>query len=183
MPELCRAAVYKTGLYERGDMNIVKVLKRCEVFVGLDDPAIERIASLPWRMDRYNKDDFIFHEGSAAQNFYILDEGEIRLVAAMRREGIEEPAAVSVDTVTKGDVFGWSSLVAPHFLVLSAVCVKPSVVAAVRGTELWRFMDANPVLGYEIMKGLIRVVGRRVRDLHRKLAGKNLLALRTESPA
>ena len=82
------------------------------------------------------------------------------------REGEEgELTRIPVDTITKGDIFGWSSLVAPHSLTMSAICVKPSSTLAVRGAELGELMDHNHALGYEVMKGLVRVIGARLRDL------------------
>jgi CRP-like cAMP-binding protein len=154
-------------------MNLVPLLKRCELFIGLDDNDFQKIASLPsWRRTIYDAGDFIFQEGIVAKEFYILEEGEISLVVASRKEGTKKLLQVPVDTVTKGDVFGWSALVAPHSRNMSAICVKHSTVVAVSGTELNKLMDCNHSLGYETMKSLVRVVARRLRDLQGKLAGK-----------
>ena len=84
---------------------------------------------------------------------------------------------VPVDTITKGDVFGWSSLVTPHSLTMSAICTKPSSVLVVDGAELGELMDNNYSLGYEIMKGLVRVIGARLRDLRGRFAGKERQSL------
>jgi toluene monooxygenase system ferredoxin subunit len=148
-------------------MNLVPALRRCEVFVGLDDSDLEKVAALPsWRKETYKKGEFIFQENVAAKDFYILEDGEVRLVTGINKEDSSGVAQVPVDTITKGDVFGWSSLVAPHFLTLSAMCVKPSSILAVSGSELNALMDSNHSLGYEVMKGLVRVIGARLRDLH-----------------
>lgn len=157
-------------------MNLVQVLKRCEVFVGLDDSDLAKIAGLSsWRSNTYRAGEFIFHENAPAKDFYILDKGEVSLVVALPKEGAKELAQIPLDTITKGDVFGWSSLVAPHYLTMSAVCVKPSSVVAVNGAELSQLLDANCSLGYEIMKGLVRVIGARLRDLRSRLVDKEKL--------
>ena len=157
-------------------MNLVQVLKRCEVFVGLDDSDLEKIASLSsWRMSTYRAGEFIFHENALAKDFYILDKGEISLVVTLPEEGAKELAQIPVDTITKGDVFGWSSLVAPHSLTLSAICAKPSSVVAVNGAELSQLFDRNCSAGYEVMKGLVRVIGARLRDLRSRLVDKEKL--------
>ena len=159
-------------------MDLVKLLKRCEVFIGLDDSDLEEIADLPsWRISTYNAGDFIFHEAATAKDFHILEEGEISLLITSRQTGTKKLVQVPVDTVTKGDVFGWSSLVAPHTLTMSAICVKPSYVLAVCGAELNKMMDLDHYLGYEVMKGLVRVIGARLRDLRGKLVGKEKLPL------
>jgi len=163
-------------------MDIIQLLKRCEVFIGLDDSDLQKIADLPsWRRDTYSAGESVFRENDVAKDFYILEEGEIRLVVASRKgRGTSEPVRVSVDTVTKGDVFGWSSLVAPHSRNMSAICIKRSTVAAVSGTELNQLMDCNRSLGYEVMKSLVRVIARRLRDLQGKLVGKEKLPPRKE---
>jgi len=154
-------------------MDLVPVLKRCEVFVGLDDSDLKKIAALPsWRRSAYGEGEFIFQENVVAKDFYILEEGEVRLIVEVYKEVVNGVTQVPVDAITKGDVFGWSSLVTPHSLTLSAICVKPSSVLIVDGTELSALMDNNHSLGYEVMKGLVRVIGVRLRDLRDRFAGK-----------
>lgn len=155
-------------------MNLAQVLRRCEVFVGLDDSDLEKIASLPsWRRNTHGAGESVFRENDIAKDFYILEEGEVRLVVASRKgRGTKEPVRVSVDTITKGDVFGWSSLVAPHSRNMSAVCVRPSTILSITGAELSHLMDHNHALGYEVMKSLVRVIGKRLRDLQNKFAGE-----------
>jgi len=154
-------------------MNLVPLLKRCEVFVGLEDSDFQKLANLSsWQRNTSDAGDFIFREGAVAKEFYILEEGEISLVVASRKEGTKKLMQVPVDTVTKGDIFGWSALVAPHCRNMSAICVKHSTVIAVSGTELNELMDHNHSLGYEVMKSLVRVIGRRLRDLQSKFAGE-----------
>ena len=155
-------------------MNLAQVLRRCEVFVGLDDSDLEKIAGLPsWRRNTYGAGESVFRENDIAKDFHILEEGEVRLVVASRKgRGTKEPVRVSVDTITKGDVFGWSSLVAPHSRNMSAVCVRPSTILSITGAELSHLMDHNHSLGYEVMKSLVRVIGKRLRDLQNKFAGE-----------
>ena len=162
-------------------MNLVQVLKLCEVFVGLHDSDLEKIAGLSsCRRKTYHVGEFIFHENTVAEDFYILEEGEVRLVVTLHKEGTKEPVPIPVDTITKGDIFGWSSLVAPHSLTLSAICVKPSSVIAVGGAQLSELMDCNPSLGYEVMKGLVRVIGARLRDLRGRLVGEQKVTPKRE---
>ena len=162
-------------------MNLIPLLKRCELFLGLEDSDFQEIANLPsWQKNTYDAGDFIFREGAVAKEFYILDEGEISLAVASRKEGTKRLVQVPVDTITKGDVFGWSALVAPHSRNMSAICIKRSTVIAVSGTELNELIDSNHSLGYEVMKSLLRVVAKRLRDLQDKLAGKRNLPLGKE---
>ena len=147
-------------------MDLVQMLKRCEVFVGLDDNDLQKIADLPsWQKCTYEQGERVFSDKDKATHFYILEEGEIRLVVTIHNEKAHEVTEVPVDTITKGDIFGWSSLVPPYSLTMAAICTKQSTVLAVDGTELNSLMDGNQSLGYEVMKGLVRIISARLRDL------------------
>jgi toluene monooxygenase system ferredoxin subunit len=162
-------------------MNLVQVLKRCEVFVGLGDSDLEKIAHLPsWRRNTYTAGEFVFQEDTEAKEFYILEEGEVSLMVVSQKEGTKEVVQIPVDTITTGDVFGWSALVAPHSRTMSAICVKPTSIISVRGADLVILMDDNHSLGYEVMKGLVRVIGARLRSLPSSLAGKKRLLPKKE---
>lgn len=154
-------------------MNIISMLRRCEVFIGLNDNDLRKVAELlSWRREKYEKGDSIFLENSIAMDFYILEDGQVQLFVKVNGQepGVKQ---VGVDTITRGDVFGWSSLVSPHLLTMSALCVKPSSVLMVDGSELVSLMDSNHTLGYEIMKGLVRVIGIRLRDIRGRFVGKS----------
>jgi CRP-like cAMP-binding protein len=147
-------------------MSLIQMLKRSEVFMGLDDDDLQRIADLPsWQRNILKEGEHVFNEKDKASHFYILEEGEIRLFVTLHNERAGEMTQVPVDTITRGDVFGWSSLVFPHTLTMTAICVKQSTVLGVAGSELGLLMDNNNALGYEVMKGLIRIISSRLRDL------------------
>lgn len=155
-------------------LNVAPALKRCEVFVGLDDSDLQKIANLSsWQRNTYKPGDYVFRQDATADYFYILEDGEVNLLVVVQADSPNSTKKeVPVDTVTTGDVFGWSSLVAPHSLTMSAVCVKPSTVLTVSGIELVGLLDCNQAIGYEVMKGLVRVIGARFRDLRRRFANE-----------
>lgn len=155
-------------------LNVAPALKRCEVFVGLDDSDLQKIANLSsWQRNTYKPGDYVFRQDATADYFYILEDGEVNLLVVVQADSPNSTKKeVPVDTVTTGDVFGWSSLVAPHSLTMSAVCVKPSTVLIVSGIELVGLLDCNQSIGYEVMKGLVRVIGARFRDLRRRFANE-----------
>ncbi len=149
-------------------MSVLAALKRCDVLLGLTDADLARIASLPSsREEVYLVGETIFEEGGVAVNMYLLDEGKINLTME----------AAVVETVTKGSVLGWSALVAPHILTVSAVCVERCRVVIIKGKELTNLMDNEPSIGYEIMRGLVRVISSRLRNTQRLIlsSGQTLI--------
>jgi len=155
-------------------INVIPTLKRCEVFVGLDDIDLQKIGQLQsWQRKTYSSGDYLFRQDNMAKEFFILEEGEVNLLLTIGTDTSNNATEIPVDNITIGDVFGWSSLVAPHALTMSAICVKPSTVLSVSGADLIALFDQDHTLGYEVMKGLVRVIGSRFRDLRRRFATKN----------
>ena len=155
-------------------INVIPTLKRCEVFVGLDDTDLQKIGQLQsWQRKTYSSGDYLFRQDNMAKEFFILEEGEVNLLLTIGTDTSNNATEIPVDNITIGDVFGWSSLVAPHALTMSAICVKPSTVLSVSGADLIALFDQDHTLGYEVMKGLVRVIGSRFRDLRRRFATKN----------
>ncbi len=140
-----------------------EVLKRCEVFLGLTDEELWKIASLPsCRLRNFKAGSIIFREGEEAKTLYVINDGRIMLTIKLTTEqGVQEEV---VDIVTKGGILGWSVLVAPYMLTRNAKCIVPSKLLLIDGKELREFLDREPKIGYEIMKGLVRIIANRLRD-------------------
>ena len=152
-------------------MTIEKTLKRAEVFLGLDDSDLSKIAALPsCREEVYQHDEVIFRAGTEARFLYLLRAGQIDLV--MKTPPNSNPAAtrVVVDSITTGGLFGWSALVKPHFYTMSAICKEPSSVVVISGAELMALFANDYYLGYRVFQSLSRIIGTRLRDMEQILA-------------
>lgn len=143
--------------------QVLAVLKRCEVFLGLTDEELQKLALLPsCRLRNVKAGVTIFKEGVGAKTLYVVDDGRVILTIRLTTsQGIQEEV---VDVVTKGSIFGWSVLVAPYILTRGAKCIVPCKLLLIDGKELREFLDKEPRIGYEIMKGLVRVIASRLRD-------------------
>lgn len=141
----------------------VEILKRCEVFLGLTDEELQKIALLPSaRLRNAKAGTVIFREGEEARTLYVLDEGRVMLTMKLSSgRGSREEV---VDVVTKGGIFGWSVLVTPYILTRSAKCIVSCKLLSIDGEELREFLNKEPRIGYEILQGLVRVVASRLRD-------------------
>ena len=62
-------------------MGIEKTLQRAEVFLGLDDNDLGKIAALPSCQEKaYEPEDVILRAGDEAKYLYVLKEGQVDLV-------------------------------------------------------------------------------------------------------
>lgn len=146
-------------------MEIEKTLKRAEVFLGLDDSQLKKIAALPsCREEAYQGEEVIFRAGDEAKYLYVLKEGQVDLVMEVPST---EPEAkqIVVDRITKGGFFGWSALVRPHFYVMSAICKEPSKVVIISGGELIALFEQDYYIGYKVLQSLSHIIGARLRDV------------------
>ena len=97
----------------------------------------------------------IFRENEAAQNFYILNQGRIRLTAGGR------PLLAHVAS-SVGDVIGWSSLVGNPTYSTSAECMVNTRVVRIEKLELDEILAGDPLSGMNFFKHLAALVGQRL---------------------
>ncbi len=156
-------------------MSIVETLKRCELFLGLDDSDIQKIADLPSSQTReYESEEVIFHAGETANDLYVVEEGQVNLVLKSPASSTQPPGESVLVTITRGGIFGWGGLVPPHIRVGSAISKGHSRAICISATELRTLFDEHPQLGYQVMNSLVKVIGSRVWNLEQLLvAGKS----------
>ncbi|MFC2005814.1 cyclic nucleotide-binding domain-containing protein [Chloroflexota bacterium] len=147
-------------------MEIEKTLRRAEVFLGLNDSDLSKIAALPsCREESYQPEGVIFRAGDEAKCLYVLKEGQIDLVMEVPPKSKQPTTHVVIDRITTGGFFGWSALVGPYFYVMSAICKKSSKVVIISGAELTALFEKDYYVGYRVFQSLSRIIGTRLRDM------------------
>lgn len=150
-------------------MSTLETLKRCEIFVGLEDDELHEIARLPSCQYReFQPDDTIFEAGDEAMFFYILEEGKVSL-ALKFYSTLPSDGKIVFRTITRGGIFGWSALVPPHIRVSSAISKVQSRILEISGEELRTLFDRDSRIGYEVTKSLVRIISSRVWNLEQLL--------------
>ncbi len=152
-------------------MEIEKTLKRAELFLGLDDADLLRIARLPSSHEvAYSPGEVIIEDEGIAKYLYVLRKGQVDLVMEAPPMFEQEGTVVVVDRVTTGGCFGWSALVRPHLYVMSAVCRESAYAVAISGDELMALFEEDHRIGYRIFQSLAHIIGARLRDVEQALA-------------
>ena len=140
-------------------------LKEFELFSGLNDTKLAKIAKL---CEKRTLEDgaLCFKQGNKALGLHLCHNGKINILYR-----IHEPWAIEVIThaVKAGEVFGWSALVEPHIYTASAKCVGKVEEIYIVGAELRKLLDANPAMGYVVMKNLSTLMSSRLTETRRRL--------------
>ena len=149
-------------------MVTIQILSKFPIFQGLTDDELERIAAL-CREEVYEAGTVVHEEGSAAKHFYIVQDGKVALELGLELQPYASTRRTIIEVVTKGQAFGWSSLVEPHIRTLSSKCTERTRVIVLKGSELLDLFDSEPHIGYKVTASVANIVGSRLRDTRQKL--------------
>jgi signal-transduction protein with cAMP-binding, CBS, and nucleotidyltransferase domain len=149
---------------------LIDTLKRAEVFLGLEDAQLEKIAALPsCRYLEFAPGDMVFRGGDPAVDLYVLDSGQINLVVEVKHRTRPGLYRVVIKKLTTGSFFGWSALTEPPQFLLSAFAGRPSKVLAINGVEVIGLFEDDSLMGYKIYQYLSHIISVRVRDIEQVL--------------
>ena len=160
----------KTWSTGRGVVEAEQALKRAELFLGLDNADILRIAALPsTQVVAFSSGEVMFTSGARANRLFVLRKGQVDLVMKVPQGYRQGEDSVVVDRITTGGCFGWSALVRPHRYVMSAVCHESSELVAINGVELMALFEQDYRIGYRTLQTLSHLIGARLRDTEQAL--------------
>ena len=114
----------------------------------------------------FEKGQIIFREGEMANRFYLIEAGKVVLESS---EGLGNPAII--DTISPGDLLGWSWMFPPYTWQFTARAVEPTAAIFFYGTILREYCEKDHSLGYELLKRMSAVMVKRLQA-----ARKNMLA-------
>ena len=137
-----------------------EVLRRFPLFVDQSFYMLDEIAMLSKEIF-IPADEWLFHENDDANNFYLILEGEIALTLYLHSKGIGKHLKTT-SALTKGQIFGWSSLVPPHHYKMGALAEADSKLLEIDGKALRQLFDDNPEYGYPFMKKIAEEISDRL---------------------
>jgi CRP-like cAMP-binding protein len=137
------------------------IIQESDLFKGLGPGVIDEIAQNMVE-EFYTKGSYIFKDKHLAENFYILEEGQIRL-------SVGEQGRLTHLISDAGEAFGWSSLVGHETYTASAECLSPSKVIRIEKHSLERVFQKDPAAGVLFFKRLAGVIGERLVNTYSML--------------
>ena len=111
----------------------------------------------------------IFREGERGRFLYVGGEGRAALEMTVKRPdgGLTRPAPVA--TIGPGETFGWSAIVEPHILTLSAKAVGPCSLILLDGNELREALNQYRDVGFLVLEGVTLLLADRLSQTRETL--------------
>lgn len=137
----------------------ISELRSAAIFGELPDAAVAQLAAVA-RPQRCQKGECLFLLGDHADRLYVVLAGKVELSFPLSFGGVVRD--VPVELKERGGALGWSALVKPHRFTLSARAAETCDLATFLRQDLLRVFEAEPSIGYVVMRHVAEVVGRRL---------------------
>jgi CRP/FNR family cyclic AMP-dependent transcriptional regulator len=131
---------------------------------GMSDGHIETLARCACRV-RFDQDTIIFRQGETANRFYLIEAGSVQLQAAI--PGAE--GEIVAGTIDSGGVVGWSWLLPPYECLFTARALSETSALFFYGTMLREHSEADPSLGFELLKRIATGLVKRLEAARERL--------------
>ncbi|MEW6305067.1 MAG: Crp/Fnr family transcriptional regulator [Verrucomicrobiota bacterium] len=130
---------------------------------GMKPEHLKVLAGVSMRSE-FTRDERIFREGESANRFYLIEQGKVAL-----ESGDEDGGVTTIQTIGAGDVLGWSWLFPPYYWHFDARALEPTKAIFLYGTRLREQCEADPALGYELMKRMAAIIITRLQATRKQL--------------
>ncbi len=107
---------------------------------------------------------YLLREGEQADQFFAIRAGTVALESYVPSRG-----AVTLETLGEGDILGWSWLFPPHVSQFDGRAQEDVRAMSFDGACLRTKCEADPALGYDLMKRLARLVSSRLTATRRQV--------------
>ena len=133
-------------------------LKQSELFWGLNQNFIRSLTAGATKQN-YQPDETVFSAEDAANYFYVLIQGRIRLQLNGSGTGVYTSERI-------GEAFGWSALIGRETYSASCVCEKQTVLLRFGKQEICRLLDQDAESAAIFFRQLAGALGKRLMQLY-----------------
>lgn len=138
--------------------DMVEELGKHPFMDGLSSELVEQMAQFVKGIKTWDSDEVMFRSGGAADDCYLIRSGEVALE-------VHSPGSGSriIQTVSRGEVLGWSWLFSPYRWVFDARVLTPVEAIVLDGEMMRGSISDNHPLGFEIMTRFARIIVGRLQ--------------------
>lgn len=134
-----------------------RIVREHPFFASLDEAFCKLVCGCAKNV-RFEAGQYLFREGEAANQFYLLRHGRVALEVTAPGRG-----ALTFQTVGEGEIVGVSWLVPPYRWTYGAKALELVRAIAMDATCLRQKCEINHDLGYEMMKRFVPVLVQRLQ--------------------
>ncbi|MGE5515857.1 MAG: cyclic nucleotide-binding domain-containing protein [Bacteroidota bacterium] len=136
--------------------DLGRIIDETPFFQGLEPELREALVCCAAN-ERFVAGEHLFREGGDARKFYVIREGQ---VAVEVEPPVRKP--IVLETLSAGDILGWSWLVPPYRAAFDARAQTTVRVLSFDATCLRKNMEAHPALGFAILRRFVPVIAHRL---------------------
>lgn len=136
--------------------TLEQILAEHPFLKGLPSSHLHFVAECASKVE-FDSETHLFHEGKAADQFYLIQKGQVALGTFIPGRGF-----IIIQTLDKGEIVGWSWLVPSYEWRFDARTITPVQAIVIDGKRLRERCEADHDFGYEILKRLALVIGQRL---------------------
>lgn len=107
---------------------------------------------------RFEADQYLFHEGDEANQFYFIRHGKVAIQIFVPGRG-----PITLQTVGEGEMLGWSWLIPPYQWRFDAQALELTRAIALDAKCLRAKCEEDHDLGYAFMKQFALVISERLQ--------------------
>lgn len=136
--------------------DLGRIITEHPFFQGMDPDMLDALVCCAAN-ERFVAGEHLFREGAEARKFYLIREGR---VAVEVEPPVRKP--IVLETLSAGEVLGWSWLVPPHRAAFAARAQTNVRVLSFDATCLLKRMEEQPELGFAILRRFVPVMAHRL---------------------
>jgi len=142
--------------------SALEALRDVELFRGLSEEHRRAVAAVATERQAA-AGEILFRLGGHADALYVVKQGRVDLTFPLQVLG--ETREVRFQSLDAGRTLGWSALVPPHLLTMSARATTEVELIVLPGERLLAVLAAQPAIGHVVMSNLAGVVAARFHEL------------------
>ena len=145
-PALQAAELEQHPFFETMPLDVVERVARCSARVDLSEGAR------------------VLTQGEPANSFLAVQHGRIAVGVHVPDRGF-----VTIETVQRGEVLGWSWLFPPHRWSFDAVVTAPAQAIRVNAACIRPYLEEDPAAGFAFVTRIARVMEDRLHSARMRL--------------
>ena len=143
--------------------SVEQLLGEHPFFLGMREEQVKVLSGCA-TLARIEGGEFLFREGEIAKSFYVVRHGAVAIASITPHEGL-----VVIQTISDGDVLGWSWLLPPYRWHFGARATETTSVVAFNAACVREQLERDHELGFRIMRRFAQLMATRLEALSLQL--------------